>query len=726
MKSHPPVVDTGTPPAGTARAPHDATRGREANVVRRAQLGVAAAVILAAIALAAVALSRDARRLAATDNVPVNGVAAEIGPGDSLCRAEVPAPGGSAGVRAYVVPRPGTGTVSRLRGELRTPGAPRLQGVGTRTGAGPLVVEFPAAAARGASGTVCFENVGDATIVGFGGISRGSAKDSPLQVEGKRVPADLSVDVVLPRESLVSAVDRIAHRATVWAPSWVGDWTAYVVLLLSIGMVALAVALMVRRRPHPREAWAIAAIALVGGVGWATILPPWQAPDEIEHFAYVQYLGETGELPGLPGALDRPTALPYSKEHQYAMEQSFTNSVRHNAQAKPPWEDSAFDRWDALQKRTGASPSDGGGVSTASHYPPPYYGLAAVGYRAFDGGTIFDRLFGARLLAALLGALSVLCVWLFARELFGRAGLLPNTAALSVALLPQFQFMSGITNNDSLLILMGSLELYLIARVIRRGVTPRIAVAMGVVLALGYLTKPTMVAFAPAVAAVLAWPLLHERRLGALRPALIGFAGFIGVWVAWGLIAALAGRELWPTEASGARPFVLSDFLNYFWHFYLPSLPGDVDRYFGDRAPVYTVWMHSFFAAFGWNDTVFPERVYEVITGVCIAIGVLLAAAAWRERAALRRALPIVAAGAVTTVVLLVFAHLAFYLYFSGFPGEQGRYLLPLAPLFGAAVAASSLAVGRRWAPVLCTLYVTALACLATFSYGLALMRYYT
>ena len=694
--------------------------------VRKYQLIAAGLVVLAAVVLAAVALSRDARRLAATNNVPTNGIAAEIGPGDGLCREQVPTPAGSAGVRAFVVPRPGTGTDSSLAAVLRIDGAVAGRGVGTREGTGLLVVPFTREVSRAGSGTVCFTNVGDRSIVGFGGTSRGSAADSPLQVEDKRVPADVSVDVVLGKESLFSAIDRAAHRATVWAPSWVGDWTLYVVFALSIGMIALAVALTLGREPRRREVWAIAAIALVGGVGWAAVLPPWQAPDEIEHFEYVQYLSETGDLPGLPGALDRPTALPYSTEHQYAMEQSFTNSVRHNAQAKPPWEDSAFDRWDALQKRTNASASDGGGISTASPYPPPYYGLATVGYKVFEGGTIFDRVFGTRLLAALLGALTVLCVWLFARELFGRPGILPNTAALSVALLPQFQFISGITNNDSLLILMGSLELYLIARVIRRGVTPQAAVAMGAVLALGYLTKPTMVAFAPAVAVVLAWPLLRERRLAALRPALTGFAGFLAVWVAWGVIAALAGRELWPTEASGAQAFVLSDFLNYFWHFYLPSPPGVVDRYFADRLPLYTVWMHSFFASFGWNDTLFPERVYEVITGVCIAIGVFLVVAAWRERAALRRSLGIVAAGAVTTVVLLVFVHLAFYLYHSGFPGEQGRYLLPLAPLFGAAVAASSLAAGRRWAPVLCTVYVTALGCLATFSYGLAMVRYYT
>ena len=130
-------------------------------------------------------------------------------------------------------------------------------------------------------------------------------------------------------------------------------------------------AITLRRRHGRREVWAIAAIALVAGIGWAAILPPWQAPDEINHFSYVQYLAETGDLPG------RPAGVEYSKEHQYAMEQSFTNSVRQNSQAKPPWEDSAFDRWDALQKRTGASSSDGGGTSTASPYPPPYYGLAA-------------------------------------------------------------------------------------------------------------------------------------------------------------------------------------------------------------------------------------------------------------------------------------------------------------------------------------------------------------
>ena len=154
-------------------------------------------------------------------------------------------------MRAFVVPRPGTGTNSSLAAVLRIDGAVVGRGVGSREGTGLLVVPFTREVSRGGSGTVCFTNAGDRSIVGFGGTSRDSAADSVLQVEGKRVPADVSVDVVLPKESLFSAIDRAAHRATVWAPSWVGDWTLYVVFALSLGMGALAVALTLRRAPGP-------------------------------------------------------------------------------------------------------------------------------------------------------------------------------------------------------------------------------------------------------------------------------------------------------------------------------------------------------------------------------------------------------------------------------------------------------------------------------------------
>ena len=37
------------------------------------------------------------------------------------------------------------------------------------------------------------------------------------------------------------------------------------------------------------------------GTTWALFVPPWQSPDEIWHFAYVQSLAERGALPKTSG-----------------------------------------------------------------------------------------------------------------------------------------------------------------------------------------------------------------------------------------------------------------------------------------------------------------------------------------------------------------------------------------------------------------------------------------
>src|SRR5271156_835893 len=50
-------------------------------------------------------------------------------------------------------------------------------------------------------------------------------------------------------------------------------------------------------RRVPRAAWACAIIATLSAACWSLVTPPFQAPDEPSHFAYVQYLAETGRLP---------------------------------------------------------------------------------------------------------------------------------------------------------------------------------------------------------------------------------------------------------------------------------------------------------------------------------------------------------------------------------------------------------------------------------------------
>jgi hypothetical protein len=47
----------------------------------------------------------------------------------------------------------------------------------------------------------------------------------------------------------------------------------------------------------PSTAWACALIAFVNAACWSFIMPPFQVPDEVDHYAYVQQLAETGGLP---------------------------------------------------------------------------------------------------------------------------------------------------------------------------------------------------------------------------------------------------------------------------------------------------------------------------------------------------------------------------------------------------------------------------------------------
>ena len=189
----------------------------------------------------------------------------------------------------------------------------------------------------------CVKNIGSNRLA-FAGVGYDTSVGSPLTVNGTRQRGDLAVEVEGPRRSLLGLAPTIFSRASVWTPRFVGAWTYWVILLFGVAATVLAARLVLvgenggearRWRGLPRAAWAIAALALLNGLAWAVLAPPWQAPDEIEHFAYAQRLAETREPTNDSGAFLRG----YSTEHQYAMESALTNTVRQNPKGKPPWED---------------------------------------------------------------------------------------------------------------------------------------------------------------------------------------------------------------------------------------------------------------------------------------------------------------------------------------------------------------------------------------------------
>ncbi|MFM9134911.1 MAG: DUF2142 domain-containing protein [bacterium] len=170
--------------------------------------------------------------------------------------------------------------------------------------------------------------------------------------------------------------------------------------------------------------------AFMSALSWALVNPPFQAPDEPSHFAYVQRLAETGTPPS-PSETRRPA---WSSEQAAALRAIEFPKVRSNPFGKPPW--TVDDQALADRELSGGLPQDdGGGADASSTYPPLFYSVQAAPYLALDaaGANVLERLALMRAVSALMTALTVFFIFLFLRELMpGTALAAPANAATEV------------------------------------------------------------------------------------------------------------------------------------------------------------------------------------------------------------------------------------------------------------------------------------------------------
>jgi 4-amino-4-deoxy-L-arabinose transferase-like glycosyltransferase len=376
----------------------------------------------------------------------------------------------------------------------------------------------------------------------------------------------------------------------------------------------------------------------------------------------------------------------------------------------------------------------GGGFEGAAAYTPFYYLLETPAYALGKSSDPFTRLWLMRLTSAVLAGAAAIFAFLFVSELLGGRLWAATLGGLAVALEPMFSQMGGAVNNDILVILLGSAELWLLARILRRGPTVARAVGAGAVLGLGILAKPNMYAFVPVAVAVIAWALLRTRaslRLGlkvasaAFVPLLVLTAVNVSVFAGGG---GLSGATT--ISGSTAAAFNLREFLSYTWQWYLPRLPfmhnfNPLPE--GSFAiPAYDIFFKGFWADFGSLDAVFPDWVYGVLLVASIGIVSLLLWGAFRSR----RRPNVIAAGILLGVLPILataaLVNLRSYLaWLEGQPFAQGRYLLQGVAVLGAAVAAAALSLGERRGRIFGAVMIVSLAALNAFSLGLVLLRYY-
>lgn len=414
-------------------------------------------------------------------------------------------------------------------------------------------------------------------------------------------------------------------------------------------------------------------------------IPPFEGPDSPEHFAYVIWLAEGKGFPP-QGAAAWNTPL----------QQEASQPPLYYALAAAALRLAGISQFDRQPLRNPHFPSDAPGhlpdnKNVLIHTPqlPPWQ----------DG---WGPIYLARLVSWLSGLLLLLSIYGLARETLPTAAAFPVIAALVAALNPQVIFQSSIISNDIAAAAASALTLWLWARLMQRGPTPRRAVVLGAALGLAALTKTnTLVLIAP-VALGLLWlwrraPAARRRLfLAALLTAaaalLVGGWWYLRAWLLWG------------------SPFGLDTHCYAIW-----AYCDDLTRRPSPLAQWREVY-YSFWAAFGWGNIKPPAWVYAALTLILLPAGIgwFKLLRRWRSRYGWRsRPLtsPDVLLLLLTLTLLLQMA--ALELWMRQVTAPHGRLLFPALGAVALLLALGWQAGGRLLPP----LALSALACLSLGSW---------
>jgi hypothetical protein len=584
-------------------------------------------------------------------------------------------------------------------------------------------------------------------LVNWGGTPLPALPRTPPTVGGRAIPAGIAawyLPQVNAQRSYLSRAGEILRRAALLRTGFVGPWLYVLILaivlpglaLASIRCLALACA---RDRPRPagrRTAAALFAIAAVNFACWALITPPFQAPDEIDHFAYTETLVQRGEAP----SRDATSPLPrWSSAENLALVDSSFFTDHQVGDTRLLWSAGAQPTYRSDVAALHPSAADGGGNETAATHGPIYYAALAPAYMLASNSPL-DQLTLMRLTSALIGALTVLFTFLLARELAPGREWPAVLAALLVAYQPMYGFISGTVNNDvGVDAGAAALELLLIL-IARRGMSWRLGLATGALLLALPIVKGTAYSLYPVAGvalAIAAWR--HHRRSdlpawGAFAAAALAahelatrISGVSRAAVVTGGVAAPAPPPA--PSATGAVSEALAHplgYIAYLWEVFLPRLPFMAPHFESATPPAFVIFVERGWGAFGWYDVLFPHWIYEVIFFAMLITPVLAVVAARREWAFVRARLPEVGLLMLMPIAVVGGFEAAFYTVgLRPLIAEFGRYIFPAIAPLAVLVVASLQAFGRRRAPLAGVILLVAVLALSYSSQLLTLTGFY-
>ena len=670
-----------------------------------------------------------------TDSVGARSVVANLPPRSTLCIPRLDIPGGTGAIQiaaASTGPIPPVAATVEVGARTVASGAsvPRLTPQVVSAVTIPLSPSTPAAP-QSRVGTVCIRT-GSGAPLALGGFAALASNQPSPTINGKPIGAGVPLWFLPPagrKQSLIQSWPSVMHRLTLFRPGFAGD--VFYWLLFLVGLPVLAYCgirlLAVAGEPGRRLAVGLALVAFASAAVWAITTVPFDSPDESEHFAYTESIAETGRAPD-----SAPSSRPaYSEDEAFALDAVHHFSVIEVGDTRYPW----FPRDERVYRlrvaRAHPARDDGGGFSVATNqHSPLYYTLLVPGYALGRGGGPFTELFWMRLISALLGAVAVLAAFGTVRELVPSRPELAVAAGLIVAFQPMFSFIAGAVDNDNGVNALAAASVYLTVRALRRGLSWRLAVALGACAALTPVMKGTGLALLPAIGIALAALLVVRRSRTAVLRVATAVASFAAVAGIWSLVAGTFHRSAATTAngvtVAGGR---LGAKLAYLWEVFLPRLPFMARHFAPGFWPFKFIYVERGFAAFGWYADFFPDWVYEVIIATMIGSAALALAATFRFRTAFLRRWP--EALFLLLVILGVIAGVEFaYYHRTPIPplltGEQGRYAFTAIVPLAALALLGLVVVPRRWSKPASAVLVGAMICFSVASHLLYLADNFT